>query len=66
MPGRSLVEFSAATNEEGELMLSCFCDCGATTTVVLAGPPPKTDFAFTCEGCGSVHWMAVKEMGTDD
>lgn len=59
MPNRSLVELSASVNGDGQPVLSGLCDCGSSTDVVFVGGGPGTDVAFTCDGCGSTHWLTI-------
>jgi hypothetical protein len=63
MSGRSLVDVTAAFNDAGEPVLTCMCDCGMTTDVVVAGLQPidglVAEFAFTCDGCQSSHWITI-------
>jgi hypothetical protein len=65
--GRSLVAIESA--EDGFVAL---CDCGTSTHVVTivkdaAGEwiPTPMEFAFTCDGCLSSHWVVLLAMDAE-
>jgi hypothetical protein len=59
MPGRGL-EYV----RPHELGIEALCDC-ATITILTVDPEDirrlehATETSFTCDGCGSVHWLTL-------
>lgn len=47
--------------------LHVICDCGQSTNVVIEelnihyGNESK-EFAYTCDSCGSVHWITIEKI----
>lgn len=60
-PPRSLISVQPVPAEQGGGVL-IGCDCGTSTQLVIEGVANlthKTELAFTCDGCQSVHWFWV-------
>lgn len=58
-PPRGIISVTPAAAEHGGGIL-IGCDCGTTTHLVIEDIehlPVPMEAAFTCEGCGSVHWF---------
>lgn len=74
---RSLVSVTVQGDEDGNAVLECLCDCASATTVTVRGTttgtadgepasladaaPFQQEFAFTCGGCGSSHWLTLEK-----
>lgn len=57
LPKRGIVAGKAV--EDGVLIV---CDCGTETHVVTVNEnrdPTPMEFAVTCDGCGTSHWMKI-------
>ena len=53
---------------DGEVRVLLSCDCGTATdlTVRLDGPETpggRSEAAFTCDGCRTVHWFTMTARG---
>lgn len=48
--------------EDGEPVLTLLCDCATITAVTVAGAASvgSAEFAYTCDGCESSHWVKVQ------
>jgi hypothetical protein len=62
-PGRGL-EYARPVVRDGEPAIEALCDCGQLTVLTLAGADIRAlrepaDFAYTCGGCSSSHWLTV-------
>lgn len=67
MGGRSLINATVAVNGDGEPVITCVCDCGEVTEVVIVGPLAAGEFAYTCDGCQTSHWItAITHLGGTD
>lgn len=59
---RSLDLVEVREDDAGNPVLMCVCDCGeacAVTVVLDRDNPEDAEFAITCDGCLSVHWMRI-------
>jgi hypothetical protein len=68
MVNRSLIAVSFRHGEDGDLVVTCTCDCATTTEVHVDMPPEgrADEFAYTCDGCLSPHWMAIESRPLED
>lgn len=53
---------------DGSPVFAFTCDCGSAVDLHvedLADPraAPTLEFAFTCDGCGTAHWMTIARTG---
>lgn len=60
------IECSAVTiDDHGNPVFAFRCDCATTTAVTVADLAEKSatlEFAFTCDGCGTAHWMTIARV----
>lgn len=57
---RSLEHVEILPFVEGDpVTLTCLCDCGTVTNVVVEGLRDSEQFAYTCDGCSSSHWLTI-------
>ena len=69
-PGfRRGVDCAAVTvNDDGNPVFAFTCDCGSLTAITLqdlAEEFATLEFAFTCDGCGTAHWMTIARVDRD-
>jgi hypothetical protein len=63
LPGRGLC-YARPVLHDGNPAIEALCDC-ATRMILrldpsfLAGLDAPREFAFTCDGCGSAHWLTI-------
>lgn len=65
MGGRGLVGSWLAYNDDGDPVLTMWCDCGTTTVLTVAGVstvPVGTEIAVTCDGCLTTRWITVGQV----
>ena len=67
MPGRGvdLLGIREARDGTAGTVLTMACDCGTVTEVELllgiAQAFVSFEFAYTCDGCKSSHWMRIEK-----
>jgi hypothetical protein len=55
---RSITDARVALDGDGNPILEVLCDCGNLTLCMFEqGRPPDGEWAFTCDGCVTVHWV---------
>jgi hypothetical protein len=75
-PARGLHLLGMYPQEDGAPVLRLLCDCGRPAELALRPADPEgrpvpfnaaqvkpQEVAFTCEGCGSVHWLRIGPPG---
>lgn len=63
---RSLVNVEPVIDADGNLTFRCVCDCATVTNVIVARGITATsvltqavEFAYTCDGCQTSHWLTL-------
>lgn len=66
-PGRGL-EYARPIAHDDDPAIEALCDCGTLTILTLdpadiAALREPQDFAYTCGGCSSSHWVTIYPAG---
>lgn len=59
---RGLELVGVGADEHGSPVLTMVCDCATVTELVVPGAQSAgtSEFAYTCDGCESSHWLKVQ------
>ena len=58
---RSLENVTYLGVTEDGLILQCLCDC-ATVTQITVQTGAGQEFAYTCDGCATSHWLTIHRV----
>jgi len=61
---RELLDVAAWYDSDGHLIIQLMCDCAVVTEATILDEQPPGEFAVSCHGCHTSHWITVSGGGS--